>query len=78
MILSSVLTSGFVLFPIDWGFFCFFLLTYDAVMLAKNVKSCIIYEICIKELCYSITNKILIQFLEPGVYLSFVVLRGTR
>lgn len=50
--------------------FCLFLLTYDAVMLAKkqNVKSCIIYEICIKEKCNSIINKILIQFLEQVVH----------
>lgn len=60
------------LFVLDWFVSLPFLLTYDAVMLAKNVKSCIIYEICIKEICYSITNKILIQFLEPVVYLSFI------
>lgn len=55
---------------------------HDAVMLAKkkqkkkrkeNVKSCIIYEICIKEKCNSIINKILIQFLEPVVRLKFVI-----
>lgn len=38
----------------------------------KNVKSCIIYEICIKEKCNSIINKILIQFLEPVVLLKFL------
>lgn len=56
--LYSILTS--------WLRFCFglFLLTYDAVMLAKkkNVKSCIIYEICIKEKCNSIINKSLSSF----------------
>lgn len=45
-------------------------------MLAKNVKSCIIYEICIKEICNSITNKVLIQLLEPVVQLVFVVTSG--
>lgn len=39
----------------------------------ENVKSCIIYEICIKEKCNSIINKILIQFLEPVVRLKFVI-----
>lgn len=62
-------------------FFPFFLLTYDAVLLAKkkkeNVKSCIIYEICIKEKCNSIINKILIQFLELVVQREvFVVKEG--
>lgn len=45
----------------------------------KNVKSCIIYEICIKEICNSIINKILIQFLEPVVQLRFfIVLTGSE
>lgn len=77
MILYSILTSYFVKFFLSF----FLLLTYDAVMLAKkkNVKSCIIYEICIKELCNSIINKILIQFLEPVVQLRFfVVLIGSE
>ena len=39
----------------------------------ENVKSCIIYEICIKEKCNSIINKILIQFLEPVVQLRFLL-----
>lgn len=41
----------------------------------ENVKSCIIYEICIKDKCNSIINKILIQFLEPVVPVrGFVVI----
>lgn len=72
MILFSILTSYFIEFFLSISL----LLTYDAVMLAKkkNVKSCIIYEICIKEICNSIINKILIQFLETVVLWGFVVL----
>lgn len=72
MILFSILTSYFIEFFLSISL----LLTYDAVMLAKkkNVKSCIIYEICIKEICNSIINKILIQFLETVVLRRFVVL----
>lgn len=72
MILYSILTSSFVQFFLSF----FLLLTYDAVMLAKkkNVKSCIIYEICIKEICNSIINKILIQFLEPVVLMWFLLI----
>lgn len=42
----------------------------------ENVKSCIIYEICIKEKCNSIINKILIQVLElmvPVRVFAFIV-----
>lgn len=60
---------------IDYDRFLFFLLVFfpftsDAVMLAKknkNVKSCIIYEICIKEKCNSVTNKILTKILKTIV-----------
>lgn len=68
---SDLFFYFFVLFFLSF----FLLLTYDAVMLAKkkNVKSCIIYEICIKEICNSIINKILIQFLEPVAQLRFLL-----
>lgn len=45
---------------------CIFSMASDAVMLEdfknENVKSCIIYEMCIKEKCNSIINKYLSSF----------------
>lgn len=71
MILYSILTSYFI--------FVWFLSFFSSVDIwccnvgkKENVKSCIIYEICIKEICNSIINKILIQFLEPVVQLRIL------
>ena len=70
MNLFSILTSCFVQFTLV--FFSSVDIWCCNVGKKENVKSCIIYEICIKEICNSIINKILIQFLEPVVQWRFV------